>query len=389
MAVDLHQQILTHLVEEKEDGSKVRIYRVPHYLKDRSADDFRPHELFVGFYTHTSLVLDDAMHLDVSKLAIARELCRGRKGPPTSVKQPIEPRVWEDTLMKIGAELQLAREMYDSLKRDASAVEKEKAVIALDALFIVAYLRYNYSFDDTWGYDFQAVFQRSRFNTQRFPLLHDLLMLENQVPMPRGFNYGDSLSTRTRFRIPSATNLRRVGISVRVKESSLTISNIKFERRKHKYVLLVPKLIINDYTSSVFRNLALYEQIKENGVCPRGDMRIYLCLMSSLLDSEEDVRMLVNCGVIVNELGSTEAVWKEWNQMCDGLYIPSCAPAYWSNIQDRIDELEKSKSNRWFAEIEERNCSSLAIFVSFVIVSLVFIATVLSAIFQVLAYDTM
>lgn len=68
METDPHRQILKHLVEEKEVGSKVWIYRARDNLKSRSAEDFKPQELFVGLYTHPSLVIGDAMHLDVSKL---------------------------------------------------------------------------------------------------------------------------------------------------------------------------------------------------------------------------------------------------------------------------------------------------------------------------------
>ncbi|KAG6541567.1 hypothetical protein Mapa_017039 [Marchantia paleacea] len=68
------------------------------------------------------------------------------------------------------------------------------------------------------------------------------------------------------------------------------MNNIQFERHRHKYVLLVPKLVMNDSTASVFRNLALYEQIEGwNGL--RGDMG-FLFLMSKTIDSVHDVRCL-------------------------------------------------------------------------------------------------
>ncbi|BBN14740.1 hypothetical protein MPTK1_6g14090 [Marchantia polymorpha subsp. ruderalis] len=494
MEPDWYEEILRHLDDEKEDGRKVRIYRVPNYLKEKSPEDFRPLELFVGFYTHSSLVLDqDPMHLDISKLAVAQKICLGQEPHPPPVtpepeqsRRPTETQKWRDFVSHLEPNLELARSMYDRLTVNASG----NAVVALDSLFIVAYLRYSYSWADTWGYDFASVFERSRFNASRFPVLHDLLMLENQVPLllldavvkyictsmteatadlynmlewfvmeVYPFNHGEKLDvdpeklkeylrrfhknsidsfvncdhllhcaylaicgpynpipretsdscgqilpcfrlrnvaptdhltpSRNRFRIPSATSLRRVGISVKVRDSSLTMNNIKFERHKHKYVLLVPKLIMNDGTVAVLRNLALYEQIEDNGVTPRGDMRTYLFLMSSLIDSVQDVRLLMNRGVIVNQLGSAETVCKQWNRICDGLYIPSTTPSYWSHIQDRINELEKSKSNRWFAEVEERNFSSFVLFGSFLVFTIIFFSTLIQAIFSVLSYASM
>ncbi|BBN13263.1 hypothetical protein MPTK1_6g02140 [Marchantia polymorpha subsp. ruderalis] len=444
------QRILSHLVEEEEDGRRVRIYRLPIYIKDSSFEDFRPQELVVGFYTHRALVIDeDPMHLDNSKVAIAREFCRGPgpDGPPvaSALERPINPQIWVEFGSSLEVDLKLARENYDRLSCDGDASSSsENAAVALDALFIVAYLRYNYSFHDTWGYDFRAVFERCAYNAQRFPLLRDLLMLENQVPISllqavvtricrptpaspssqlydmlqwfvmaihpfsgeggvgsvhlrRHFErfHQNSCDTfvkcdhllhcsylaicgpedplqsspldnseycgvelpyfstpskeswtpaRTTFRIPSATSLLRMGISVEVGDGVVTTNGVRLKRRKGNWCLLLPQLTMNDDTASIFRNLALYEQIMDNGIRPRGDMRTYLVLMSSLLDSVQDVRLLINQGVILNQLGSSEKVSQQWNRMCDGLYIPSTSPAYWSDLHRILNQVELQNS---------------------------------------------
>ncbi|KAL3679532.1 hypothetical protein R1sor_022488 [Riccia sorocarpa] len=485
-----HQDpILDHLVEERESGKHVTIYRVPNYIKQEkiAPEDFVPQELFVGFYLHTELKVDDEMDMDISKLAILREFCRGSAtdGPPTSLPRLILPEAWTELVSRVGADAMTdARSKYDRLKpADNESMERENSLVIMDALFIVAYLQYEYDFSESWGYDFKPVFRRSRFTAQRFAILRDLLILENQIPMSLlkvmvkclhspstpetadsmlhnmlewfvmaiyPFNHGAKLDipknlqqhlqsshkdrgldsfiscdhllhcaylaicgpdryldsdeqSRSRccpgvgrvvpcfrpaaedleagncevslnkFRVPSATSLRRVGIKVRVRDDSLTLPSIKFVKQKHKfvlwheYVLLVPKLIMHDDTAPMFRNLALYEQIKDDGYFHRGDMRTYLYLMSSLLDTVEDVQLLINRGVIVNLLGSAEAVCKKWNHMFDGLYIPNDPPAYWVELQRRIRELERSKSNRWFAEFRDRNLSSAVIFASFML----------------------
>ncbi|KAL3679531.1 hypothetical protein R1sor_022487 [Riccia sorocarpa] len=499
--------ILDHLVEERENGKDVKIYRVPNYIKQEiSPDDFKPQELFVGFYLHTELKVEDEMDMDISKLAILREFCResATDGPPTSHPRLIRPEAWTDLVSKVGADaMTRARSKYDRLKpADNESMERENSLVMMDALFIVAYLQFEYDFSESWGYNFQPVFRRSRFNAQRFSILRDLLILENQIPMSLlkvmlkclrrpstletadsilqnllewfvmaiyPFNHGAKLDkpkdlqqhlqyshkdrgvdsfiscdhllhcaylaicgperysgsdeqSRSRccpdagqvlpcfrpreedleagsgevplnkFRVPSATSLRRVGIKVRVRDDSLTLPSIQFFKRKHKfvlwheYVLLVPKLIMHDDTAPMFRNLGLYEQIKDDGYFRRGDMRTYLYLMSSLLDTVEDVQLLINRGVIVNLLGSAEAVCKKWNHMFDGLYIPNDPPAYWVELQKKIRELERSKSNRWFAEFRDRNLSSAVIFASSIIFAVIFVATVGQTIYAVLAY---
>ncbi|BFI29273.1 hypothetical protein MPTK2_3g00910 [Marchantia polymorpha subsp. ruderalis] len=511
MSNDPHKQIIAQLSQEDEDDSSVRIFRLPKYIRQRQNHilqlDFEPQELFVGFYKHTALDTEnDVMNVDCSKLAIAREICRGPipSAPPTTVitSSPVrtpKPEVWRDFVSSLDEALKEARRQYYRLESDVTSIDRENGVVALDALFIVAFLRCSYSFQDTWGYDFDRVFRRCSFNAQRFALLHDLLMLENQVPMcllsavlnqlSKGsegrdlrsdlyhllewfvikvypFHHGTKVNedhepqlrqhmknyhkhgidsfvdcyhlldcaylaicgplssctpsssnrylgdlvdlpcfkpssigapyshagpSQNAFKIPSATTLRRMGITVTVNEDSLTMNKIKFERRYlHSYVLLVPKLIMHDHTASVFKNLALYEQIQDSGANGhRGEMRTYLFLMTCLLDSVQDVRLLINRRVVVDQVGSAETVCKQWNQLCEGLYIPSNPPEYWRKIQKRISELERSRPNRWVAEIRERNCSSFVLFISFLILSLVVISTYVSAIFQVLAYALM
>ncbi|KAL2620992.1 hypothetical protein R1flu_001197 [Riccia fluitans] len=501
----IQDPIDSHLLEERENGKEVKIYRLPRYMKKISPDDFEPYELRVGFYCHTSLeVDDDPMAMDISKVAILNEFCRGPvpDGPPSqsqSTDRPIRQEAWSDLVNKIGTDtMTKVRSKYDRLNpANEDSMKRENSLVILDALFIVAFFQYEYDFSDTWGYNFESVFIRSRFTAQRFTILRDLLMLENQVPMPlllemikcirrpsmsdpaetmlqnilewfvmaiypfnhgvkldrpkdlqqhlgsshrRGLNsflrcdhllqcaylaicgppadnsspgeqvrsrcYGDSQLLpcfrrgnrdddsvhRNKFRVPSATSLRRVGIKVRVRDDSLTMASIKFFRQKHKfvlwheYVLLVPKLIMNDDTASVFRNIGMYEQIKDDSYTVRGDMRTYLYLMSSLLDTVQDVQMLINSGVIVNQLGSAEAVCKKWNHMCDGFYIPVNPPPYWYDLQKRISDLERSKSNKWFHEFRHRNLSSAVVLLSFIVVSMVVVAAFVQAIFSVLSY---
>ncbi|KAL3679527.1 hypothetical protein R1sor_022483 [Riccia sorocarpa] len=408
--------VLPHLVDERENGKHVTIYRVPRNMKQLiSPEDFTP----------------------------------PTNGPPTSLTERAE--AWTKLVSKVGADAMTgARSKYDLLKpADNESMERENSLVIMDALFIVAYLQWEYDFSESWGYDFKPVFRRSRFTAQRFSILRDLLILENQIPMSLlkvmvkclrrpstpetadsilhnllewfvmaiyPFNHGAKLDKPKDLQqhLQSSTMIQmnkvgpdvvqmlvtccrvsvlQVGIKVRVRDDTLTLPSIQFFKQKHKfvlwheYVLLVPKLIMHDDTAPMFRNLGLYEQIKDNGYFHRSDMRTYLYLMSSLLDTVEDVQLLINRGVIVNLLGSAEAVCKKWNHMFDGLYIPNDPPAYWVELQRTFrTELERSKSNRWFAEFRNRNLSSAVIFASSVIFAVIFFATVGQTIYAVLTY---
>lgn len=91
--------------------------------------------------------------------------------------------------------------------------------------------------------------------------------------------------------IQSANKLKLNGIKFKAVDRPFRLDTIVFKHR----TLFLPKLVMNDNTASLFRNLALYEQVK-NG-WPRFDMRCYLQLMDCLIDTPADVRLLVESGV--------------------------------------------------------------------------------------------
>ncbi|KAL3679528.1 hypothetical protein R1sor_022484 [Riccia sorocarpa] len=441
--------ILPHLEDERENGGGVTIYRVPSYIKQLiSPEDFTPQELFVGFYLHTELKVDE-LDIDISKLAILREFCKGSAtdGPPTSLTKRAE--AWTELVSKVDADamtgarskftakryailrdllilenqipVTLLKVMVQCLRRPSTPETADSMLHNLLEWFVMAI----YPFDHGTQLDLQQHLQ-SNHKDQGLDsfiscdhLLHCAYLAicgPERYPISDGqsrsgcrpnvglmlpcFRSGEedlevgiceSEESFSKFIIPSATSLRRVGIKVRVTDDSLTLPSIEFVKQNkfvlwHEYILLVPKLKVHGDTASMFRNLALYEQIKDDGYCHRGDMRNYLYLMNCLLNTVEDVQLLINTGVILNLLGSAEAVYNKWKPMFYGLYIPNEPPRYWGELQKAFRELQKSKSNRWLAEFRDRHLSSAVIFASSVIFFVIFIATVGQTIYAVLAY---
>ena len=69
--------------------------------------------------------------------------------------------------------------------------------------------------------------------------------------------------------------------------------------------LKIPQFVVNDETEELFRNLMALEQChypNEAYICS------YILLLDHLINSKEDVELFVEEGIIVNSLGSTEAV---------------------------------------------------------------------------------
>nr|CAD1823430.1 unnamed protein product [Ananas comosus var. bracteatus] len=62
-------------------------------------------------------------------------------------------------------------------------------------------------------------------------------------------------------------------------------------------VLNIPRLHIHEYSSRIFRNLIAFEM-----QCPRSDRRTmaFSVIMQNLLQSEEDVKLFRQCGILAN-----------------------------------------------------------------------------------------
>lgn len=178
---------------------------------------------------------------------------------------------------------------------------------------------------------------------------------------------------RNRYRVPSATSLRRSGVRFKVTPHSLRLEDIKLD---HTHTLLLPKLVMDDHTATRFRNLALYEQLQVNA---RADFRTYLLLMTSLVDNAQDVRLLIESNVLVNHLSNDEAAARHWNAMCDGLFIPANPPKYWTKLQQRICMHEKAKHNRWLADFRAAHCTDPWRIIAFALACLITLATFLQA----------
>ncbi|KAB1225172.1 hypothetical protein CJ030_MR1G016614 [Morella rubra] len=78
--------------------------------------------------------------------------------------------------------------------------------------------------------------------------------------------------------------------------------------------LEVPQFVVDDSTETVFRNLMALEQCHyplEAYICN------YIVVLDSLINTEKDVDLLVSKKIIVNMLGSSDAVATMINKLCE------------------------------------------------------------------------
>ena len=85
---------------------------------------------------------------------------------------------------------------------------------------------------------------------------------------------------------------------------------MKYDKTNLRFDL--PRLVVNDRTEDVLRNLLAYEQTSKAS----REFTKYVAIMDSLIDTPEDVAILTKAQVIENHLGSDEKLLKMWNDMC-------------------------------------------------------------------------
>ena len=109
--------------------------------------------------------------------------------------------------------------------------------------------------------------------------------------------------------------------------------------------LVVPQFVVDDGTEELFRNLMALEQChypSKAYICN------YIVLLDYLINSEEDVELLVDKRVIVNSLGSNQAVADMVNILC--LEIVEVY-SYYRHIADDLNNLYDSRWNQNLASL--------------------------------------
>ena len=111
-------------------------------------------------------------------------------------------------------------------------------------------------------------------------------------------------------------------------------------------ILAVPQLVIDDNTEVVFRNLIALEQChypSKPYICN------YVSLMNYIINTEQDVKLLVEKDVIVNHIGSNAKVATLFSELCIQMLVTqSC----YGSLSVEIDGYCKNFWNRSMASIK-------------------------------------
>ena len=103
--------------------------------------------------------------------------------------------------------------------------------------------------------------------------------------------------------------------------------------------LLIPEFVVDNRTEELFRNLMALEQCHYPGDAYICD---YIKLLDFLINSEEDVELLVDKRIIVNLLGSNTEVAKMINRLCREIVGTK---SYYSEVTKKLNDYY---NNDWF-----------------------------------------
>ncbi|KAH8973379.1 hypothetical protein BDL97_01G044100 [Sphagnum fallax] len=195
---------------------------------------------------------------------------------------------------------------------------------------------------------------------------------------------GQNLKTRSggaKFRMPSATALKKAGIQIK------GIEGVLDEVRFHKRCLFLPIVKLYDQTESRFRNLAMYGYVEVyNSVkCPFGE---YLKLMTSLIREVEDVKHLIDCGVIHNRLWTDNNAFQMWNNLQSKLFLPKYSKQY-EDMVSEINKQCKSSLNVMRTEFYQLFCSRPWYVIAVITATIVTVGTCIQAYTSVIGSDKM
>lgn len=173
-----------------------------------------------------------------------------------------------------------------------------------------------------------------------------------------------------------ASKLIKAGITFKYYYGNVT--QIKFD--DNKKILELPKITIYNTTEHIFKNLMIYEaSIKRKRYILQ-----YTFLMDVLIDSIEDLNILIDSEIIVNRLGDPIKIVELWNNINTNFNV-CINKNFKEEIFDKINNTYKNSFNRMFTEFKQNYFSKPWLIISLIVGSLIALSTIANAITSGLA----
>uniref|UniRef100_A0A0E0BJX4 Uncharacterized protein n=1 Tax=Oryza glumipatula TaxID=40148 RepID=A0A0E0BJX4_9ORYZ len=396
--------------------SRHSIYRVPEYMKDRTnRDAYRPQMVSLGPFHYGERPLKP---MEAHKQrAVAQMVFRSGK-----------PR--EEFTAAVEEIAEQLRGAYESLGEKWSG-ERFVELMVTDGCFLLEAMKtfLNYGEVEGFGSD-DPVFSKHGNLYLRDRIISDMLVVENQLPMPLlqklafvadpdtfkdhreinrwvidllsrnitpttsvdelGLHPLDVLQKSVRGSpnsrrltkgspMPSAAELREAGIRFKVSTGSGFAGTVSFERG----VLSVPEIILYGSAESMFLNLMAFEKLHP-GV--GNEVTAFVYFMDELINTAKDVQLLKDKGIIDHGMGSDEAVADVINNtLTEGAAIDPESSL--NDVMVEVDAYCKKRRNKWRAILLHTYFSNPWVFISLVAATVLLIATVIQTVYAILSFN--
>ncbi|KAG5608656.1 hypothetical protein H5410_019937 [Solanum commersonii] len=153
--------------------------------------------------------------------------------------------------------------------------------------------------------------------------------------------------------MPTATELSEAGVSfAKVSDNMTSLLDIKFESTTG--LMTIPCLLTDLHTEIILRNLIAYEQ--QSSDVERTYFSDYAVFMDNLIDSEKDVNLLRQKGIIVNFMGDDKNVASLFNTIRNG--VMPYPDFYYNEEFKQATEYSEKPWNRMKANLKHNYFSS-------------------------------
>ncbi|KAI4332472.1 hypothetical protein L6164_017377 [Bauhinia variegata] len=394
------------MAEPQSPRPECCIYRVPYHMRKLNLEAYTPNVVSIGPLHHCDKSLQNM------------ERCKRVYFKQFVARTKIKLEALIGSMEKAEPKLRLSYSENFEMNK-----EELVRVTLVDACFIVE-LFWKFYHDEWTDYDRDTVLKPWLSTNMRL----DLLLLENQVPFflletvykltsdpPQGhipsflelsikyFEYYNTQDLKPDFtishftdllrtfnlqpsntlqkvshrkiaRIQTATELLEAGVTFQVNHTSKCKLGLHFSRG----CLRIPEIEIVDTTEVLYLNMVALEQCHYPYSSYITD---YISVMYFLINTKNDVDILVQNKIVVNWLGDNDAVAKLFNSLLKNVTIVSSNPFY----LDLHKDLDAFCENRWRkrkATLKRDYCNTawrtLATCAAIVIVFLTLVQTVTS-----------
>ncbi|KAL3745399.1 hypothetical protein ACJRO7_014498 [Eucalyptus globulus] len=352
------------------------IYRVPEKLRKANAEAYTPQVISIGPFHRGKKELQ--LMEEIKLRYLTGFLCRGKADLPACTRMISE------------SEYHIRQCYHEKLTQSSCELVE---IILVDAVFLVELFIRNRN----WNHDPKHRDQNDEVFSKQWmsnAVFHDVLLLENQVPffvLENLYNLTALSTTVTFFKLSyeyfkdilhghelastrvqmkhlvdyvralqlpsfprgvtskngkkfeltrSAKELQEAGVKFKCGEGTSSLLDVDFRDG----TLVMRHVVVHEWTEAYFRNMIAYEQCHHDNKC----ISSYAILMDSLINTPEDINILISCGIVENQLGSLDNVAHLFNNMYKETMRESSEFLYTNQCQS-LNTYSRTQWNRWKA----------------------------------------